>query len=395
MTIDCWSCDTPNIMSRQFCVSCGSFIAVGSGASGATRRAAQQPLAQDPALLASADVYPGAPLEEAPPPFVEGAMALGPYSVAARRRATRRARTLTAVTSIVLAMVVGVAALYVASPLGDRGSEPRTAAGASAEPRPTPADLLATPADPSPTVATTPPADPPATEAPVAPVDGSGDGPPAEDDRTSTVGGVTVDPTPDPTDTAPSERDLGTLADNAPAARTDDAPSDVRSPTEPPEDAVSASGGWVCDGPVQVEDSRARAWSLGRVSFRVRPGFERVVLHLERAGQGSGQAPSVTAESIATARLNSLLPGVRRPALGRNTIGLHLADGIDANLGLRGYRPNGLARIKEFSVHPAAGGDSNVLISTSSEGCFRLRVPAWSDPSNSLRRAQILVDIRS
>ncbi len=107
--------------------------------------------------------------------------------------------------------------------------------------------------------------------------------------------------------------------------------------------ASSYAGGWFCEGAVVIDDSRVRDWSLGRVSFRARPGFERVVLHLERAGNGSGDPASIRAEAIPIARVRSEVPGVVRPSNGKTTIALGLDDGFTGNLGLRGYRPSGLA----------------------------------------------------
>ncbi len=157
---------------------------------------------------------------------------------------------------------------------------------------------------------------------------------------------------------------------------------------------VTTAGGWVCGGEVSLDDSRVRAWSLGRVSFRARPGYERVVLHLERAGQGSGAPPSLKAAVVPTTRVRGLLPGVSKPSSGKTTIGIQLDDGFGGNLGLRSYDPSGLATIKEFSVYPAGRDGKNVLISAVQDACFRVRVPAWNDPSDSLRRAEIHIDVK-
>jgi hypothetical protein len=445
-TVDCWSCDTPNIPSRLFCVACGSFIAIGSGAAmGGTSRRSWRAAASHPELRASAEVRPGAPLAEAPAPFVAGAMPLGSYSEAARRRATRRARTLTAVTSVALTLVVGLAALYVALPVGDENGDPRTAALPAVSAAP--ADLATdAPTDLAADVSTTEPGGEPTDEpddevvagaveptpelvaVPVSgieitvPAPGRAEAVEPGSDAESEAG-VEPEPEPDPVDEREPEPEVQPESEGEPgsgdsttdtggtsdagdtidAGDPDPAAADVTNPaidanpateTDPAADAAPARG-WVCEGPVRVEDSRVRDWSLGRVTFRARPGFERIVLHLERSGQGAGETPSVTASVVPTARLNGLMPGIRRPALGRSTIGVRLADGIGGNLALRGYRPNGLAVVKEFSVYPAGVGGRNVLISTASEGCFRLRVPAWSDPSASVRRAEVLIDVRS
>ncbi len=153
--------------------------------------------------------------------------------------------------------------------------------------------------------------------------------------------------------------------------------------------------GWICDGAVRLEDPRGRNWSLGRVSFVEGPGYERAVLHIDRLGPGTGDNPTVTAEAFATSRVRDAIPGVRRPSVGQTTVSLLLADGIEGNLGLRGYRPSGLRSLKEFSVYPAARGSSRVLISVPAGKCFRLRVPAWTAGGPNTRQAQILLDIKS
>ena len=152
---------------------------------------------------------------------------------------------------------------------------------------------------------------------------------------------------------------------------------------------------WVCDGSVALEDPRGRRWSLGRAAFRAGPGYERVVLHIDRLGPGSGAPASVTAQALSTARVRGTIPGVRTPSSGQTTFSLHLAGPIEGNLGVRSYRPSGLRMLKEFSVYPAAGGSSRVLVSAASGQCFRVRVPAWTATGPNTRTAQVYLDIKS
>ena len=374
-TVDCWSCDAPNTPSRMFCVSCGSFIAIGSRTKAVP---AALPFSGPPPVPGDADV-------DVSLPFVEGVAPLGSYSVEAQRLATRRTRTMTAVVSVVMAMVVGGAALYLASPLSDRGGVPQTAA------------VVLPSSAPTPTEASLP------------------------EDRTTAVSGLALEPEPLPAVAIDATTDLEPLAALEPlaepqplaaaepepqpvvesiaAAKPEPVVEEVAAPAEPTlrriDDApVVTAGGWVCDGTLTIDDSRLREWSLGRVSFRVRPGFERVVLHLERAGQGAGDPASVTAQAVASTRVRNILPGVNKPSSGKTTIGLRLDDGFAGNLALRSYRPSGLATIQEFSVYPSGRDGRNVLISTASDGCFRVRVPAWNDASNSVRRAEIHIDVK-
>jgi hypothetical protein len=59
------------------------------------------------------------------------------------------------------------------------------------------------------------------------------------------------------------------------------------------------------------------------------------------------------------------------------------------------HRLSGLRMRKEFSVYPAAGGSSRVLVSAASGECFCARVPAWIATGPNARSAQIFLDIRS
>jgi hypothetical protein len=153
--------------------------------------------------------------------------------------------------------------------------------------------------------------------------------------------------------------------------------------------------GWVCEGSVTLEDPRGRRWSLGRAAFRAGPGYERVVLHIDRLGPGNGASASMTAQALPTSKLRGTIPGVRSPSSGQTTFSLHLAGPIEGNLGVRGYQPNGLRLLKRFSVYPAAGGSSRVLVSAASGECFRARVPAWTATGPNTSTAQIYLDIKS
>jgi hypothetical protein len=402
-TVACWSCDTPNNPSRMFCVECGSFIAVGSK----TKAVPPPASGAKPAPAASP------PLPVAPLAFDPAAMPLSPYALAMQRKAKRRSRTLTAVTSVALALVIGAGAIYVAAPFGEPAGEPTTAVVAPPTASTLPAhspdeDVLArdesphTPIVEEATTVAAPVAGvqitEPESEPGVADIDPDPD---PDSELEPEVADIAVEPDPEPE--TPSEPILDAAVE--PAASEADDPITVAIPAEPAAPAEPATparddspvivNGWVCDGEVQIEDRRVRDWSLGRVSFRVRPGYERVVLHLERIGTGSGDPASVTAGAVPTSRVRTVAPAVRKPTSGRTTVGLRLADGIKGELGLRGYRPSGMAVIKELSVYRAAGRAANVLISADNDGCFRVRVPAWNDPSGSVRRAEIVVDIKS
>ena len=145
---------------------------------------------------------------------------------------------------------------------------------------------------------------------------------------------------------------------------------------------------------LQLDDARARDWTITRASFLPSKGYERVILRLNRFGSGSGAPASLTAETVPTARVARSVPGVGRPALGRTTVVLQFEDGVKSDVNLRGYRPAGLRSIREFSAYPAGSGASRVLISSTSDGCFRVRTPDWRRAKGS-NQAQIVIDIKS
>ena len=168
----------------------------------------------------------------------------------------------------------------------------------------------------------------------------------------------------------------------------------ARTATLPAEEPAAYDGSWVCSEKIVIDDSRVRDWSISRVSFRVRDGYDRVVLQLERAGRGSGDAASITADSMGSWKVKENIAGASRPGLGRRSNTLQHEDGFSGSLSLRGSRPSGLDIVKEVSIHRAGRDGRNVVISADTDGCYRVRVPAWNDPSGSVRRAEIHVDIK-
>jgi hypothetical protein len=160
-------------------------------------------------------------------------------------------------------------------------------------------------------------------------------------------------------------------------------------------DDIVWRNGWVCGGELTLDESRLRAWSITRASFLPGNGYERVVLQLQRIGPGSGQPASLSAEAYPRTKVTRHVPGVRQPSLGRTAIALQFSDGVKTDLNLRGYRPSGLATIKELSAYPAGPRGSRVLISTTTDdGCFRVRTPAWTGSSRT-QKGQIVIDVKS
>jgi len=116
---------------------------------------------------------------------------------------------------------------------------------------------------------------------------------------------------------------------------------------------------------------------------------------VKRMGPDSGDPASVTAEVFPTSRIREHVAGAARPAAGKTTLNLHLADGVKSTLGLRGYRPRGMDTLKEFSAYRAGNGSSKLLLSVAGDGCFRLRALIWNDRGSSPRTGQVWIDVKS
>ncbi len=177
------------------------------------------------------------------------------------------------------------------------------------------------------------------------------------------------------------------------------APLDVAASARPveasdvPARQPTARRGWVCDGSVRIEDATDRRWTVSKVSFLAEAGYERIVLHLDRAGSDRGGPASVTAQTLAAEEVARRFPNLQSAGVDRSAVMLDLKDGIRATLGLHGYRPRGLATLKAFSAFQRPNGSSRLLISTAGQGCFRLRIPAWSSTVTT-GKAQIQLDVR-
>jgi hypothetical protein len=151
--------------------------------------------------------------------------------------------------------------------------------------------------------------------------------------------------------------------------------------------------GWVCDRSARIQDLSGSAWSVGKVTFRNGAGFDRVTLRLERTGADGGAAASLTAEAFPASTVKEHFPRAQAPTAGGTTVGLRFEDGVRGLLGLRGYRPQGVDLIKQFSAYPGVSGTATMLVTVASEGCFRLRAPDWASGA-SARQAEVHVDIR-
>jgi hypothetical protein len=386
-TIECWDCGTANPPSGAFCKACGVWIAIGGGkVSGAKSAAAKSAAAthaqpssgRPPASGADASARPSDPHARTAP---------RPRPVDGRRRAIRRRRHLTVTLTLwLMAGIVGLAALRLLASSGD--SEPGLMMAGAPALGPSPARA----SDPLPSVepllvlaattesdATSPDASRIVTSSRTAGADGTGPG----------------------STTSSGERVVAAASAVTAATRVDGLDEDRSSTLSLPSGGGAAAqsergsrNGWVCDGSARIEDLGRSGWSVGRVTFRNAVGFERVTLDLERLGADGGAPASVTAEAFATSSLRQHFPRAAQPSGGRTTIGLRFEDGIRGLLGLRGYHPQDMDSLKEFSAYPAGDGSWSVLVTAAADGCFRLRVPAWQAGSTA-RHAQLHLDIRS
>jgi hypothetical protein len=170
-------------------------------------------------------------------------------------------------------------------------------------------------------------------------------------------------------------------------------PAPSRAEAEPRSSGSSRTrSGWVCDEAVRISDARSGRWSVRSISFRAMHGYERVILHLDREGSGSSGA-SAAGEVVANSAIRSFAPMAARPGAGRTTIGIELTGGIRSGLDLRSFRPQGLQTIRELSIY-RAGPKARLLISVASDGCFRMRAPAWHPASAAGATGQLIVDVR-
>jgi hypothetical protein len=331
-----------------------------------------------------------------------------------RRERPGRRRLIVSSAALVLVSAVGLAAVYGSIVPGQPDRQSLPAAALAVSERPDAADATDSSTGPA-TVpdATAEPTPEPATPRAATPKPTKTE--PTKTEPTKTEPTKTeptkTEPTPEPATpraatpepTTPEPRIVASSTRPGVATTADQGSPAGTNRTDRPRAAdVTARGGssvtqngWVCDGSVTLEDPRGRRWSLGRAAFRAGPGYERVVLHIDRLGPGSGAPASMTAQALPTSKVRGTIPGVRTPSSGQTTFSLHLAGPIEGNLGVRGYRPNGLRMLKEFSVYPAAGGSSRVLVSAASGECFRVRVPAWTATGPNTRTAQIYLDIKS
>ena len=431
--VTCWDCESPNPSDRIFCTECGSFIAVGS-------------------KVFSGGAYPGDAV--ALPATPGGAMSLGSYAVAMRRQAARR-RTLMGAASVALVAIVGLASIYVATSPSDHSApapailaagteEPVTAVpeptdeamGVAAavvqipeielEEAPDPVALEEAPAqeEPAPEEELVPEA--PVQEEPVLEEELVPEAPASEveaavGEAALEEGVAAAEPEeamvelpaivePDVVAEPAAEAEPGPLVEPieepavlplvepdepepepefVPAGESDPAPPTV---TPVDDEAVVWRDGWVCDGQLQLQDERLRDWTITRVSFLPGDGYERVVLHVNRFGSGSGQPASVAVEAFPTARVAREVPGVRQPSSGRTTVALQFQDGLKTDVTLRNYKPTGLRTVKQFSAYPAGRSAARVLVSAAADGCFKVRAPAWSSRTG---QGQIHIDIKS
>jgi hypothetical protein len=360
-------------------------------------------------------------------------LALGPYAATTgRNQWWGRSRRTIAAASVALALVIGLASFYVAvSPAGDDGRS-ADAVGTPSTPAPTEviAEVLSRLAQPvqlgsgpgGPELARTPLPEVAGSSAALA---GSTAGTEAEtsarvSERGTTTGDEVAAATPLTSTAADAtgvyaasasrsgETSAGSDATPRPgsaaarsatdAAATDAAGRGTATEATAADDARDLwrpRNEWVCDGRVRLQDPVGRSWAVRKVTLSSRPSFDTVTLHLVRTGLSAASPTTMVATALPTSRLRSLLPAGLAPARGRTTARLDFSRAVSNVLDLDGYRPSGVRWVRELSLYRAAGGRVRALVSADSDGCFRVRAPAWSEGGANARSATISLDIRS
>lgn len=335
--VACWDCGNANGADQAFCRRCGVWLVGREPATVPPPATGPRPTPAVVTVLPASRPRVARPIQATPLRFER----------APRRRGRWTVTTLAVI--LALAAVASVAALQLGSP---ESASPALAVLVSTADEPGAA--TAVPSAPIRQATAAPP-----TMAPLVT-----DGPPAG-----------VDPT------------TITAASRPPVLK--DGPVGERLTT--PEPARSRTG-WVCDDSVRLADAQSRRWVVDRVSFRAMGGYERIVLHLDQDGPASLTATAFGAP-VASSSVRGSAQAATRPAV-RRGIGVELSGGIRSGLELRGFRPQGLRTIRDLSLY-RAGSTSRLFITVASDGCFRMRAPAWhAGASGGGATGQLIIDIR-
>lgn len=186
-------------------------------------------------------------------------------------------------------------------------------------------------------------------------------------------------------------RPLGQSTDTGPAE-----PQET-DPAETPRPLVRVPGqprAITCDAAIDpIADVWEREWRIRNVEFRSRGGFERVIINLERAGRNDTDRPTqAIVERMPASDVARAVEGASSPGRGQTAIVVRL-DGITDAPDLRSYRPTAVALVRELSI-ARGGGSRTVILSTTQDTCYQVRVPVWSNSATGReRRAEIFVDL--
>jgi hypothetical protein len=211
-----------------------------------------------------------------------------------------------------------------------------------------------------------------------------------------------VEPTPareaDPIDAAaaaapadPSQREVHRV----PATQVTVSPEGTAT-TDVPAGRAPRGNAFTCGdaAPTPIRDLLGRTWRVTKVSFRPMPGFERVILHLDRIGDARpGRRTVAIAGRVSTAELAELPSDVHPERRRRGLLRIALP-GVPAGPELRAFRPLGIGNVGELSLLPGRNGRT-ALLTVDHDACYRVRVPEWG-PSGAVdaRRAEVVIDIR-
>jgi hypothetical protein len=144
-----------------------------------------------------------------------------------------------------------------------------------------------------------------------------------------------------------------------------------------------------------IVDTHGRTWGIERVRFVDRPGFERVVLELQRRGRVvPGGGAEVTVDRMPVADVASEVRGARRPSRGRIALVVRMR-GVTQAPALRAYRPQGVDLVKELSVVRRDRSHAAIL-SLNGDGCYQVRIPLFGPSATGEEdRAEVFIDVRA
>jgi hypothetical protein len=159
-------------------------------------------------------------------------------------------------------------------------------------------------------------------------------------------------------------------------------------PTPPP------AGTYVCDGgSVAIEDPHVRGWSILRVRWGARPGFDHVYLELSPRPALDGAGARATVQVMPVSDVAERL-GVVAPRAGRTAVVLSLSEGVRATLSVD--QEVALQKLRAVTAGKDPDGRQWLVLGVRGEACYSLQVPAWApdQPDALASPIEVVLDIQ-